>query len=817
MRTLLRLIVISGLAGFGTGGVAAQQADADAGQAPQAQAASPAPARKPNRTLDEILVVAQKKTESVQKVPLSISALDSEFLEEWSVTDINSASLYTPNVKITDAGYFLLPRIRGFGTNQNNKAFEPPAGVAIDGIPYTRLEYFTGALFDVQRLEVLRGPQGTTFGKNTTAGLMHIITRDPGDEYDFYLDGQLGEFQRKRLEGAFGGPIIEGKLLGRIAILYDDRDGFVTNTALDPQDAPTRGRGSKREGLRAKLLLPDLWGTEFKISFEHTRFEAIGAGIEMFDVSPAMQNTIRSYDAGADFIRANNKGTINSADFREVELNTVTAEWRGSFGEWGLVAIGGYSVLEGSAALDIDGTPVNALSGTDADKSPTITGEFRVESPILDGFLGVKKLFGMELGTSSILAGTYFQRREIIGQGIGYEFGLPIIDLLATGLGGDQPQLIQNLLGAILGIVPPLDSLPLLDDYAEFAVQDFDQTSKAYSVFAQLDWDFSERWGLQLGGRLSYETKEASFFQQHLQTPSPVLAIAGVEEYATQRDREELQFVPRVALTFQMTPDVGFFLHWAQGFRGGGFNAFAFRNNDDELLYESETAQDWGFDIKTKFADGAARLNISFFWLTVTDFQVLTSRQSDLGIGLGQSIVENAPKARSRGIEADFTWLVNDWLSLFSTLGVNDTEYLDFTFNSCFLDNSNTDGDADERCDATGKPFAITPLVSGTVLALMTWPLGKTGLELAVGGGLDYQTEQFSNFSLDPRYKHPFTIRYRATLGLGDIDRRWNIRLQGKNLTDERIPIRQGQVNRGYVIEAYENPRTIYLTARVQL
>ena len=796
----------------------AQEADQRAEQAADEAAV---PARAAPRTLDEILVVAQKKTESVQKVPLSISALDSEFIEDWSVTDINSASLYTPNVQIADAGYYILPRIRGFGTNQNNKAFEPPAGVAIDGIPYTRLEYFTGALFDVQRLEVLRGPQGTTFGKNTTAGLLHIISRDPVDEFEGYVDGQLGEFQRKRLEGAVGGAIVEGKVLTRLALMYDERDGFVQNTAIDPGNAPTRARGHERYGVRAKLLFPDLFGTEFKVSFEHTHFEAIGAGVEIFDVTPAMKALIRSYDAGADFVRANNKGAINSEDFRKVDLYTVTGEWRGSLGEWGLVALGGYSLLKGSAALDIDGTPVNVLAGTDADKSPTITAELRAESPILDGFLGVKNLFGMDLGTSSILMGAYFQRREIIGEGIGYEFGLPALEFLAVGQidnpGSQFPAILGDILAILLPAVPPLDALPLLGDYSENATQDFDQLSTAYAVFAQFDWDITEKWSLQLGGRLNYETKEASFNQYYEPgSLNLLLPIVGVEEFTAQRKLDETQFVPRVALSYQWTDDIGIFLHWTRGFRGAGFNSYAFRGDDDELLYDAESAEDWGLDIKTKFAGGAARLNVSFFWLTVTDFQVLTSRSTDVGIGLGQSIVENAPKARSRGIEADFTWLVNDWLSLFSTVGVNDTEYLDFTFNGCFQDNTNTDGDADTRCDATGKPFPLTPLVSGTVLALINYPLGQTGLELMVGGGFDYQTEQYSNFALDERYKQDFIIRYRATIGIGDQDKVWSLRVQGENLTDERATIRQGQVNRGYVLEALENPRTVYVTGRVK-
>src|SRR5258706_2618065 len=121
---------------------------------------------KPARNVvEEIIVTAQRKEEAAQDVPISMSVLSSEFLASQGVTDIREAMLFAPNVKVESAGFFSAPRIRGFTVNNNNLAFEPPAGMAIDGVPYTNVAYFLAALFDIDRVEVLRGPQGTTFGK----------------------------------------------------------------------------------------------------------------------------------------------------------------------------------------------------------------------------------------------------------------------------------------------------------------------------------------------------------------------------------------------------------------------------------------------------------------------------------------------------------------------------------------------------------------------------------------------------------------------------------------------------------------------------
>ncbi len=766
--------------------------------------------------LDNIIVVAQKRAQSVQKVPISISTLDAEFIEDWAVNDINTATTYTPNVKVADAGYYIVPRIRGFGTNQNNKAFEPPAGVAIDGIPYTRLEYFTSALFDIERVEVLRGPQGTTFGKNTTAGLIHILSRNPSDEFEAFGEVQGGERERRRFEGAVGGPIIEDVAHFRIAALYENQGGFVRNSASDPGLAPTEMRGTERWGGRVKLHFPDIIGSDLKFTLEHSHFKATGAGIEIFDATPSVEEYIRRYDANSDFTRGNHVGTINAPDFREVDVTTATLDWRKDVADWSFVGIGGYAVLESEAALDIDGTPVPSIAGDDKDRSPTITAEVRVESPEFDG------LFGLLGGHSNFLAGVNYQRREIIGGGIGYHFGAAVAELLVAGQADSPNTQIPDIVGDILEVaypvVPPLDELPGTSGYQETAIQDFDQIAQAYGFFGQLDWALDEQWGIQFGFRVSYEEKKASFNQYYAQTgPNIILTAVGIEEYQTERTYDEAQFAPRLAVTYQLTPDIGIFVHWARGYRGGGFNAFAFRNNDEELSYTSETADDYGLDIKTQFFDGAARLNVSFFRLEVTDFQVLTGRQSDLGVGLGQSIVENAPKARSQGLEADFTWLPYEWLMLFSTLGYNDTEYVDFTFNGCLPDNPNVDGDEDRRCDVTGKPFPITPKLSGSMLAMATIPVSNTGLMLRIGGGFDYQTEQYTTFALDERYKQDTFFRWRLALGVEDAEGAWAFRVQGENLTDEKVTIRQGQVNRGYMIEGLEKPRTIFASFRYTL
>ena len=787
----------------------------------QVAAQAPASDTSPRSSLalEEVLVVAQKRSESIQDVPLSISVINEDFIEEWSITDLSSAVLYTPNVKVADAGFFILPRVRGFGVNQNNKAFEPPAGVAIDGIPYTRLEYFTSALFDLERMEVYRGPQGTAFGKNTTAGLIHLITRSPTDELEGFIDYQYGDFERRRLEAGVGGPLIEGFLNFRVAALLDERDGFVENSAgVSLTGAPDLGRGTEREGYRLKLEFPDLFGSMLKIGVDSTRVESTGAGLELFDVTDTFRAITLSYDPASDFTRGNFVNTINDPDFRKTELDIYNLEWRYGIGEWGLVAQGGYAVLEGSAALDVDSTPAPAIFARDGDRSPTKTLELRLESPELPGLFGLDNLFGLELGSSNFLVGAYTQNRRIEGDGLVYEFGAAYLDyFFIDTIGSAGSNLLPQTNSLLAQLFPqlPISSGALRGLVAESVTQVFNQEADAKAIFLQSKWQFFPSWALEAGIRFNDEVKTASF-NQFYSSPEPniIMPILGIEEYQHDLRRDESNISRRFALNFQPSDDLGIFLHVARGFRGGGYNAFSFRGSLDQLQYESEEATDWGVDIKSTWLDGRMRLNLSLYRIDIDDFQVLVGVANERGFGVGSNKVENAAKARSQGLEGDMTFAVTRWLTLFATLGVNDSEYLDFTNNQCFPDNRNTDGDSDPRCDSTGKPFELTPKYTGTLLGMVTLPLTRSGLALQFGGGLDYQSEQFTTTSLDDRYIQGDVTRWRATVGIGNPLQGWSFRLQGENLTDEVATLRQGQILKGSVVEGVEAPRTVYGTFR---
>ena len=752
---------------------------------------------KKARVIEEIIVSAQKRDEAVQDVPISMSVMTAEFMVEQGVTDLREALLYVPNVAVEQAGFFAAPRARGFTFNNNNKAFEPPLGLAIDGVPYTRIPYFLAATFDLKRIEVLRGPQGTTFGKNTTAGLIHILTADPSEEFTGNFSAQRGEFQRERYEASFGGPLIDDVLNFRIAAFTDERDGFIENTTDDVNPkAQENFRGHERDGYRIKLQFPDLAGADVKLTWEDVDLADLGTGFEIIRASDEVKEFLRAYDPNTDFEQGNYTASLDDQDGREVNIKTFNLQVGYDIDDWGLVFVGGHSVLEQTLSLDTDFTPAPATLGLGGDKSPTTTGEFRVISPAMEGLFGLENLFGLDLGSSDFVAGVFYQDRQINDSYFRFIFDLPSYLGLILAASSDDSALAYSLL-------PNLGEDQLVEDFT----QTFEQEAESKAAFAEFKWHFLPEWTLQVGMRNGTEKKTGEWKQFYNQPqPAVVLPQAGIQEFEARREQEDTQFQHKVSLNWQPTDNVSLFLHRAEGVKGGGFNAFAFRGVEDELVFFPEFTTEWSFNAKTSWLDNTLNANLSVFRMEVDDFQVLSRAPERTTIGIGVTLVKNAAEAVSQGVEGDIQWLVNDWFTLIGTIGYNETEYLKFEDNECPPDQTD-----DPNCgDASGKPFPFAPEWNNTLTGLVRLPLFNSGLEFTASATIEQFSDQLLDVDLDERKRQEGFERYKASLGIGHPAQGWSFRVIGENLTDETTGIRQGDLFSGVFVEIAEQPRTLY-------
>jgi outer membrane receptor protein involved in Fe transport len=734
------------------------------------------------RVLEEIVVTAQKTEERLHDVPISMTVLDAEFLRQESVGDLHEVAQYVPNVKVLSTAFTPQANIRGFELGRDaNKGSEPPMGLTIDGIPYANPNYLQSGFFDIGRIEVLRGPQNALHGKNNSVGLFSMTTKDPTEDFTGLLDVELGEPGRRRFEAGIGGPAVPGILNFRLAGLSDERDGFLGNTtAATVPEALPRAMEMDGKAIRAKVELPELAGADVVLSYERFHRESFGLDYELALVPEGTRPVFIEFDPDTSFEFGDFAVSHDFPSIIRVDVDTFVGHGSYDLGGWGLDAVVGHSSLRVDNDLDADLGPVPIITAFTKDTNPQTTVEVRATSPELPGLFGLARLYGLALGATDVTTGLFYQRRRVTDSEFTITLDTALIGAFAV-LGGNPPPA-----GA------PVPPLPVTRDAAGQSVEEttmfFEQTADAVAGFTHVNWRFAERWTLISGLRLGYESKQADFERIFSGDPPAFLTAGGFEEFTDHRARSAFQATPRLNLRYDVTEEINVFATWAKGFRGGGFNANA--NRPGNLEFEPEDVTNWELGTNMDLLGGTARLNLALFWMTLTEFQILTTEP-----GTTTSIITNAGEARARGVETDGVWLPTDWLSLRGSLGFNDAEYIDFPFGPCTGDRPDTDGDGDERCDLSGKSIHQAPRWVISLTPGVRFPLGGMplldavrlpvrGIDLIGSLTVQYQDSMIVDPTLDPRLRAPSFFNVDGALGFGSLEQGWSLRVLVKNVTD---------------------------------
>jgi outer membrane receptor protein involved in Fe transport len=766
-----------------------------------------APAEAPvrGRAIEEIVVTAQKREEALREVPISMAVFSDELLSQNAVSGLEDLDGHVPNLSVESDGISTAVRIRGLGADVVNKGFEQAVGLVLDGLPYEGKEYFNLGFFDLDRVEVLRGPQGTLFGKNTSAGLIQIVSKKPTDEFSGFVDLKLGDFDRRAFEAGIGGPLVKDLVNFRISGYSDERDGFIENTT-DKVAAGADDTASDRErrGLRLQLASPNLAGADVLLGYElfDGEFGAFAAELIGEFLTPGTRAFLPQFDPNVDFDRDNFKASQDEPTTFERRINRFFMNAGYDLGGWGLHLTTGHAVLEVDDHFDGDETPAPNAFGDSEDEDPQTTAEFRVASPALTGLLGLGSVGGFGLGTSEVTVGVFYQRRQITDS----------IFKITVEPGVVGPFVASSMTGVAVppapeGTVPP-----------ETTTLFFDQTSDSVAGFGQMDWSFLDQWTLTYGMRFTNESKSGEW-ERTFGGPSPVLTgAAGFEAFTEEIDRSESAFTPKVALKYDWTDAVNLYAGWAKGFRAGGFNEFA-ANSANAAPFDAETTSAWEIGTKLDLLDGLAGVNLALYRQDVTDLQVLILEPGSFNVGT----VRNAAEARAQGVELEYTILPTDWLTVLGALGFTDSEYLSFPNGPCATDMQNTDGDANPGCNLAGESLPWAPEWKHTLTTALHWPLRslpgfRTISEsplggLGIGGAftVEWQDVQILNPTNDPRTRQSSFFRLAANAGIDHVEQGWSLRLVATNLTNENIA---GRINEiagvsGNYFQFTEEPRLI--------
>ncbi|MEQ1439255.1 TonB-dependent receptor [Fontimonas sp. SYSU GA230001] len=753
------------------------------------------------RQIEEIVVTAQKTRQSLQKVPISVTAVGGEFIAEVGAQDLAEVSLYVPNVRV-DSDDLGSPQmfIRGFGTNSFNPSFEASVGLVQDEIYYGRAGYFTESMFDVDRVEVLRGPQGTLFGKNTVAGVFNVSSVAPEGELTTtgrYTHGSNGA---QRLEAAIGGDL--GDWGGaRAAVLWRRQDGEVYNQYLDrdeekmdQQAGRIRARWYVAPELRTELLL--------QTSETHTAFwpfqlykldDDTRAYLEPFD--PDIEDDPYNFRTSFDTPGTLDKGHDTVALNTQWQLGEVAG-----LDELTSVLVLGYSTFYIDQLNELDVSPADISRLDSHEDHKQLSAELRFHG-------NAGSLFGLGTG-AEFVAGAFFYRsdytlfaRVLAGQDLGsYLLTSDFRQLAGCNASVDDSldPVLQPLLNpALCSDGQSIPGIPLIgellaagigDDWYQF---DYDQRVDAVALFGQLTWELGEHWALTPGLRYSTERKQVlsagnAHCRQKDAAPDPSLAPPCAMATLLQADnytkpdlrRSESDYSPKITLQYFANADVGFYASWAKGFKSGGFNAISF--TDQDLEYEPENAQTVELGIKSQWFDRTLRINATLYQTKFDNLQVLAFN----GVFFD---VSNAAAARSKGLEADLMWLT-PWepLTLMASIGLLDARYDEYAGAPAPIRNPETGAlQVGAKQDLGGQRIAYAPRATGTLTPVLTIPLGRFVGKLS--GDLIYQGDQYTDTDLDVNaHVDPYTL-YSARFILSNAEQTWSVSVGGANLTDERV------------------------------
>ncbi|MDX2234481.1 MAG: TonB-dependent receptor [Hyphomonadaceae bacterium] len=701
---------------------------------------------------DEIIVTARRRAESLQDVPLAVTAFTAERLDQTGAADLTALQRATPNVTFEvsrGTNSTLTAFIRGVGQQDPVWNFEPGVGLYVDDVYIARPQGALLDIYDVERLEVLRGPQGTLYGRNTIGGAIKYVTRRIEDEPTLRSKVSVGSYGQLDWTVAGSAPLTDYLAVsGAFATLNREGYGRNVTTGADHYDKDVRaGRATVEFTPTDDFFLRLAYDrTEDKSNAKHGHREIPGV-TGNFPVLPDVYDT----RAGA--------GDKNSVDTQGASLQ---AEWQVS-DAFTLKSITGWREGETSTPIDFDGLP-----GPDLD----------IPANYYDEQLSQEFQLLYQGDRLSGVAGVYY---------------------LSSFAGGEFDTILGNLF--VVGFTP----------YTAGKAN-----TRSLSAFADFTYDLSDQWSVSLGGRYTEDDKTATVFRQNFlgrgstyfgsttSVPTPNLAGSIATNFTSNRVDEK--FSPRVSLSYEPTDDLMLYASYSQGFKSGGFDPRANFQSTATAAgralilsgFAPEIVDSYEAGFKGNFFDDRLRLNTAFFFADYSDQQITVQQGVDTnGDGVNDNVVSsvfNAGASEYAGVEVEGSLLLTQNLTAGFTVGYIDAEITEVISNGVNLQTNAT----------TADDFVVqnTPELTGSASLNWTGELPNDLGSLSVTGSASYRDEYFifnveaGGFSRatpaptsGPKLDPDATTLLDLSAVWTTKGERFSLGLHGKNLSDERYRV----------------------------
>ena len=751
------------------------------------------------QALEEVVVTARKRAESLQQVPMAVSAFNADQLQDFQVENIVDLQKMTPNITVNDStglfGGVVQVYMRGIG---NDPGFDQGVGIYVDDVYLNQASGGLLQVYDIQSIEVLKGPQGHLYGRNTIGGAIRYISREPTEEFEGSAEVKYGEDDLVQVKGNVSGPLIGDTLLGGLGFMYretdDVQDNLFDGSEWGGRDV-TAFRGTlvwnASDSLSVRLVADVLQDDSSPIIpvrqavQESTPDGSAGTSVfdELYTAAESLYGPGTSIATSGEIdlpydntiykdLPGNDEDTVNTEvvdlyDETELETQSLAATVTWDIDDaWSLKSVTAYREVDHTRAMDFDGSDQYVIWTLSNRKYEDLSQEFQLN------YSG---------DSIQAVAGVYY---------------LDSTD--EVGSNGD--------------VSGSTSLLRLIEDRIEDNVKD-DRELESISAYFNVDWDFAEDWQLSLGGRYTEDEKELTVARDLNQRFYPFaltdLSILGfgdepipfgintvnrdnidtvensfffvdwvaapvtieVPSQITIENKEKwTEFTPSVRLTHFLSEDTMVYAGYSSGFKSGGFDTFTAGG-----IYDPETVDSYVLGLKTDLVEGTLRINTELFFNDYTDKQLAVIAFQPGGT-LAFS-AQNVGEVESWGFDSEITW-------------ITPLTGLSFNLNVGYLDT-----DIKELIEAGEDVADIHELgfqPEWTGMFRGNYVYNLAGGEVFITADVAYRDEMYTDSPInitsdfETRSLSDSLTTVNASIAYRTVDEKWRVALEGKNLTDER-------------------------------
>jgi outer membrane receptor protein involved in Fe transport len=755
-------------------------------------------------TVDSIVVTAQKREQNLQDVPVVVTAVGAKLLQDTGVKDIKDLTILTPGLTVTSttSEASTTARVRGVGTVGDNPGLESSVGVVIDGVYRPRNGVSFGDLGEMERIEVLKGPQGTLFGKNTSAGVINVVTKEPEFGFGATAEATVGNYNAHGVAASVTGPLFGTETLaGRLYVAARERDGY--NDVVTGK-GPSKRDGDQDQGfytVRGQLLFVPNDEATFKLIGDYTKRDENCCGAVQLRSGPtagilnllvggtALATTADPYAR----VAYSNRGAPSSIEDKGVSLEGNIDLPIGT-----LTSISAIRNWRTDNGQDADFTTADLAyrnkDGTNYSEFTTFTQELRLAGKAgkLDWLVG------------TFLADEKLETRANFLYGNDYEQYLG--RLLSRSAA--NPAGVANFIALLTNRAPNTTFTPGQGLYDKY-----NQRAKTVALFTNNTFQFTDAFSITAGLRYSIDKKDLDTYQTTSDggvgcatalSPAGQARIAGIVGAAatptvignlclpwanplfngrgTNQSRTDKEWSGTIKAAYRFSPEVFSYASYARGYKGGGYNLDRTQSSNglptggsgvvpiNDTSFPGEFVDSYEVGLKNTLFNRSVLFNVSAFYQKFTDFQLNTF--------LGTSFaVRSIPEVTSQGVDVDFLWFTPvRGLMVQSGLTYADTKY-----GKQAIPNDPTNALA----LLPGSRLSLAPKYSLSGSATYEHPVGDN-LKARFNVGAKYSSAYNTGSDLfPPKVQKAYTV-VNARVGLGAADEKWTVELWSQNLLNEK-------------------------------